>query len=178
MTPIQVALLGFVLALLCGFVATACWPQAAARAQGRGGFPAGRPDRAASAGCSRNATSWRSSTRTEQTSEPRRAKAAREWLATQPMFGQEAGAARAWLRARLRDRLGREASRRMMKSCDRGALRSRDAAHDLPQFEEADWEQALADFKNTDVDIRRRHRRRQDVKMSACTSAECLRMMA
>src|SRR6476660_4480774 len=76
-TPIQVALLGFV-ALLCGFVATAYWPQTAARAQGRGGFGGMQQERKILA-------QFDTDKNKRLSLEERRA--AREWLATQPMVG-------------------------------------------------------------------------------------------
>ena len=95
MTPIQVALLGFV-ALLCGFVATAYWPQTAARAQGRGGFPGGPPGPGGFGGMQqeRKILAQFDKDKNKRLSLDER-QAAREWLATQPMPGSWRPARRA-----------------------------------------------------------------------------------
>ena len=82
--------------------------------------------------------------------------AAREWLATQPM-------SRSWrrrggrrVRARLRDGLRQGSVSRRLTSSPTRARRSTIPATlrtIFLQFENADWEQELADFNNTDVEV-------------------------
>ena len=154
-TPTQVALLGFV-ALLCGFVATSYWPQTAARAQGRGGFPGGPPGPGGFGGMQqeRKILAQFDTDKNKRLSLDER-KAAREWLATQPMFGPGGRrGGRGFGRGFVTASAGKRLSPDDVKSYPTAALYDPATLRTIfLQFEEADWEQALADFKNTDVDV-------------------------
>ncbi len=154
-TPIQVALLGFV-ALLCGFVATSYWSQTAARAQGPGGFPGGPPGPGGFGGMQqeRKILAQFDTDKNKRLSLEER-KAAREWLATQPMFGPGGRrGGRGFGRGFVTASAGKRLSPDDVKSYPTAALYDPATLRTIfLQFEEADWEQALADFKNTDVDV-------------------------
>ncbi len=154
-TPIQVALLGFV-ALLCGFGATAYWPQTAARAQGRGGFPGGPPGPGGFGGMQqeRKILAQFDEDKNKRLSLDER-QAAREWLATQPMSGPGGRrGGRGFGRGFATASPGKRLSPDDVKSYQGAALYDPATLRTIfLQFEEADWEQALADFKNTDVEV-------------------------
>ena len=82
-------------------------------------------------------------------------KAAREWLATQPMFGPGGRrGGRGFGRGFVTASAGKRLSPDDVKSYPTAALYDPATLRTIfLQFEEADWEQALADFKNTDVDV-------------------------
>jgi spore coat protein CotH len=154
-TPVQVALLGIV-ALLCGFAATAHWPQSAARAQGPGGFPGGPPGRGfGGVQQERKILAQFDMDKNKRLSLAER-KAARDWLATQPSSGPGGrrggrGFGRGGFAATTE---GRRLSPADVKSFSTAALYDPATLRTVfLQFEESDWEQALADFKNTDVDV-------------------------
>ena len=153
-TPIQVALLGFV-ALLCGFVPTAYWPQTATRAQGRG-FPGGPPGPGGFGGMQqeRKILAQFDKDKNKRLSLDER-QAAREWLATQPMSGPGGRrGGRGFGRGFATASAGKRLSPDDVKSYPNAALYDPATLRTIfLQFEEADWEQALADFKNTDVDV-------------------------
>ena len=134
-TPIQVALLGFV-ALLCGFVATAYWPQTAARAQGRGGFPGGPPGPGGFGGMQQERKILAQFDKDKNKRlEPRRAKGRARVARHAADVRSWRQARRAWLRgaASRRPSPGKRLSPADVKSYPAAAaLRSRDAAHDLP----------------------------------------------
>ena len=154
-TPIQVALLGFV-ALLCGFGATAYWPQTAARAQGRGGFPGGPPGPGGFGGMQqeRKILAQFDKDKNKRLSLDER-QAARKWLATQPMSGPGGRrGGRGFGRGFATASPGKRLSPDDVKSYQGAALYDPATLRTIfLQFEEADWEQALSDFKNTDVEV-------------------------
>ena len=166
-TPIQVALLGFV-ALLCGFGATAYWPQTAARAQGRGGFPGGPPGPGGFGGMQqeRKILAQFDKDRNKRLSlDERRPRASGSPRSRCPVLA--AGAAGVGSGAASRRPRQGSVSRRLTSSPTRARRSTIPATLRtiFLQFEEADWEQELADFQQH----RRRgagdgHRRRQDVQ--------------
>ena len=168
-TRIQVALLGLVV-LLGGFAAAALWPRNGASAQGPGGFPGGPPGfpggppgRGGFGGMQqeRKILAQFDTDRNKRLDLTER-KAAREWLATQPTFGP--GGRRGGGRGRgfgpggpggfAPSAPGRHLAPADVKSFASAPLYDPATLRTIfLQFEEGDWEQALADFNNTDVDV-------------------------
>jgi hypothetical protein len=151
-TPVQVGMLGLV-ALLCAFVGTAYLPQSAARAQGAPGPPPGRGFGGVQQ--ERKILDQFDKDKNKRLNLEER-KAAREWLATQPMFGPGGRrGGRGFGRGGFTPASeGRHLAPSDVKSFPGAALYGPHTLRTIfLQFEETDWEQALADFKNTDVDV-------------------------
>jgi hypothetical protein len=149
----QVVLLGLA-ALLCGFAGTAYWPQTSARAQGPGGF--GGPPGPGGFGPQRERKILAQFDKDKNKRlDLDERKAAREWLAAQPMSvpgGSRGG--RGFGRGFSTPTEGRRLSPNDVKSFSNVPLYDPATLRTIfVQFEEPDWEQALADFKNTDVDV-------------------------
>jgi hypothetical protein len=157
-TRVQLALLG-VAVLLCLVAAGTVWPRSSVRAQGpdrfpggpfgRGGFGGGQQERKVLAQFDKDKN--KRLDLTERT-------AAREWLPTQQTFGP--GAGRRGGGPGGRGGFASSAPGRRLKPADVKSYPPSVSLYDpstlrtiFLQFEEPDWEQALADFNNTDVDV-------------------------
>ena len=171
-TRVQIGLLA-VTAVLCGFVGMAFGPLGRTTAQAPGGFRGqGGPGGRGGFGGRRQQQERKVLAQFDKDKNKRldlaERTAARAWLATQPERRVRAGGAAAADAAALPLR------RRGRSSLHRASGRTPAASHStIPtrlrtiflQFEEPDWEQALADFNNTDVDVPRDgNRRRQDLQ--------------
>jgi hypothetical protein len=152
-TPLQMALLG-IAALLCGLAATAYWPQSAAQAQGPGGFP-GPPGPGGFGPQRERKILAQFDTDKNKRLDLEERKAARAWLATQPAFGPGGRrGGRGFGREAVTPTEGKRLSPADVKSFSNAPLYDPATLRTIfLQFEEPDWEQALADFKNTDVDV-------------------------
>jgi hypothetical protein len=151
-TPVQVALLGFV-AFLCGFD-TAYSPRTTARAQGPAGFSGPPGARGFGPPRERKILAQFDKDRNKRLDLDERT-AARAWLATQPTFGPGGRrGGRGFSGGFVPPTDARRLSPHDVKPVASAALYDPAALRTIfLQFEEPDWEQALADFKNTDVDV-------------------------
>jgi CotH kinase protein len=163
-TRVQVGLLGLVV-LLGGFAGMAFWPRNAASAQGPPGspggppgFPGGPPGRGGFGGMQqeRKILSQFDTNKDKRLDLAERT-SARKWLATQPSFGpggRRGGGGFGGRGGFAPSSEGRPLEPAGVKSFPGAPLYDPATLRTIfLQFEESDWEQALADFNNTDVDV-------------------------